>query len=160
MEPICRRLVTLIERNADRLSRAWLSDVTKRAETPTYHTHSPEVLYQRVFRVYSQLSRWICQDTTKADIAEQYTELGRRRSREGFALSEVIEALILTRRHLWLLVLSEGFLDTAVDLHGALDLNARVVLFFDRAMYFTAVGFEQAAAEDGSSTAAPAAGRH
>ena len=145
MEPICRRLVTLIERNADRLSRAWLADVQRRSETPTYHAYSPDVLYQRVFRVYSQLSRWICKDTTKEEIAEHYTALGRQRFAEGFALAEVIEALILTRRHLWLLVLSEGFLETAVDLHGALDLNARVVLFFDRAMYFTAVGFEEAA---------------
>ncbi len=72
---------------------------------------------------------------------------GRQRHGEGFALSEVLEALILTRRHLWLLVLSEAFLDTALDLQQALDLNARAVLFFDRAMYFTALGFEEAQAE-------------
>ena len=154
MEPICQRLVTLIERNADRLSRAWLADVRKRSETPTYHTYGEDVLYQRVYRVYSQLGRWICRETTKDVIAEQYTTLGARRYREGFALSEVIEALVLTRRHLWLLVLSEGFLNTAMDLHGALDLNARVVLFFDRAMYFTALGFEQASAEAHSAAAA------
>jgi hypothetical protein len=148
MEPICLRLVTLIERNADRLSRSWLADVRRRDETPTYHGYSEEVLYQRAFRVYSQLGRWICQDTTKEMIADHYIRLGRQRYREGFALSEVIEALILTRRHLWLLVLSEGFLNTAFDLHGALDLNARVVLFFDRAMYFTALGFEAAAADE------------
>ena len=154
MEPICQRLVTLIERNADRLSRAWLADVRRRPETPTYHNYREDVLYQRAFRVYSQLGKWICRETTKEMIAEHYRELGARRYREGFALSEVIEALVLTRRHLWLLVLSEGFLNTAMDLQGALDLNARVVLFFDRAMYFTAVGFEQAAAESGAAAAA------
>jgi hypothetical protein len=112
-EVISTRLVELIERNADRLTRAWLGDVKERPETRT----------------------------------QVYTALGRQRYEEGFAPSEVLEALILSRRHLWLLVLQEGFLETALDMHAALDLNARAVLFFDRSMYYTALGFEQAAAE-------------
>ena len=145
-EPICRRLVDLIEHNADRLTRAWLADVKTRRETSTYHHYDETELYRRAHTVYSNLGRSIRRDTTTQDIADEYTALGRRRFEEGFTLSEVLEALMLTRRHLWLLVLSEGLLDTAVDLHAALDLNARVILFFDRSMYYTALGFEQAAA--------------
>ncbi|TFG91783.1 MAG: hypothetical protein E4H15_05165 [Syntrophobacterales bacterium] len=69
--------------------------------------------------------------------------MGAQRRKEGFALSEVIQALITTRRYLWLKVLSDGLLDTALDLHKGLDLNNRVVLFFDRAIYFTAKGYEK-----------------
>jgi hypothetical protein len=146
-EPICKRLVDLIEHNADRLTRSWLADVKRRPETPTYHRYPDDLLYERVHEVYRNLGKWVCRETTAADVAREYTVLGRRRHAEGFALSEVLEALILTRRHLWLLVLSEAFLDTALDLQQALDLNARAVLFFDRAMYFAALGFEQAQAE-------------
>jgi hypothetical protein len=146
-EPICKRLVDLIEHNADRLTRDWLADVKRRPETPTYHDHPDELLYERVHEVYRNLGRWVCRETTASDVARVYTALGKHRHAEGFALSEVLQALILTRRHLWLLVLSEAFLDTALDLQQALDLNARAVLFFDRAMYFTALGFEQAQAE-------------
>jgi hypothetical protein len=142
-EPICRRLVDLIERNADRLTRSWLAEVRARPETATYHLYDEGELYRRAHAVYSNLGRSIRRETTTEDIADEYTALGRRRFEEGFALSEVLEALMLTRRHLWLLVLSEGLLDTAVDLHAALDLNARVILFFDRAMYYTALGHEQ-----------------
>ncbi|MBS1195474.1 MAG: hypothetical protein H6R33_194 [Actinobacteria bacterium] len=146
-EPICKQLVELIEGNADRLTKAWLDDVKRRPETPTYHRHPDDLLYERVHAVYQNLGRWICRETTADDVARVYTALGRQRHQEGFAPSEVLEALILTRRHLWLLVLKEGFLDTALKLQQALDLNARAVLFFDRAMYFTALGFEQAQAE-------------
>jgi hypothetical protein len=144
---ICKQLVDLIERNAARLTQAWLDDVKRRPETPTYHTYPDDLLYQRVHAVYQNLGKWVCRETTAADIARLYTALGRQRHAEGFALSEVLEALILTRRHLWLLVLTEGFLDTALLLQQALDLNARAVLFFDRAMYFAALGYEQAQAE-------------
>ncbi len=146
-ELICKQLVDLIERNAARLTQAWLSDVKQRPETPTYHTYPDDLLYERVHAVYQNLGRWVCRETTAAEIAHVYAALGRQRQAEGFALSEVLEALILTRRHLWLLVLSEGFLDTALLLQQALDLNARAVLFFDRAMYFTSLGYEQAVAE-------------
>jgi len=146
-EPICKRLVDLIEHNADRLTRDWLADVKRRPETPTYHRYPDEQLYERVHEVYRNLGKWVCREATAADVARVYTALGRQRHGEGFTLSEVLEALILTRRHLWLLVLSEAFLDTALDLQQALDLNARAVLFFDRAMYFTALGFEEARAE-------------
>lgn len=146
-ELISRRLVELIERNADRLTRAWLADVKQRPETPTYHGYPDDVLYRRVHEVYQNLGKWICRETTVDEIARVYTALGRQRYEEGFTPSEVLEALILSRRHLWLLVLHEGFLETALDLHAALDLNARVVLFFDRSMYYAALGFEKAAAE-------------
>jgi hypothetical protein len=146
-EPICKRLVDLIEHNADRLTRAWLADVKRRPETHSYHNYPDDQLYERIHEVYRNLGRWVCREATVADVARVYTALGRQRHAEGFALSEVLEALILTRRHLWLLVLSEAFLDTALDLQQALDLNARAVLFFDRAMYFSALGFEEAQAE-------------
>ncbi|MBN2113465.1 MAG: RsbRD N-terminal domain-containing protein [Acidimicrobiia bacterium] len=144
---ICQQLVDLIERHADGLTQDWLADVKRRPETPTYHDYPEDKLYERVHDVYQNLGKWIRRHTNASDVARVYTALGRQRHSEGFALSEVLEALILTRRHLWLLVLREGFLDTALVLQQALDLNARAVLFFDRAMYFTTLGYEQAQAE-------------
>jgi hypothetical protein len=70
--------------------------------------------------------------------------MGGQRRKEGFALSEVISALIVTRRHIWLKVLSDGVLDTALHLNQALELNNRVLLYFDRAIYYSAVGYERA----------------
>ena len=70
------------------------------------------------------------------------------RCREGFALSEVIQALLVIRRVLWFKVQSDGFLDTALDLNMALALYNRVLLFFDRAIYFTSLGYEKAQARE------------
>ncbi len=147
VEPLCRRLLDLIETKADQLTKAWLADVKARPDTQTYHSYDDDELYRRAYSVYSELSQWICEKTTKADIARHYTALGRQRFEEGFALSEVLQALILTRRHLWVLVRHEGLLDTALAMHQALNLSDRTILFFDRAAYYIAVGYEQAMAE-------------
>ncbi len=141
--PAYQRLVKLIESHADELSRNLLQDLRKRDSTSTFHTHDEKEIYERAFNVYSHLGKWISRETTKEEIAKHYTALGAKRRKEGFALSEIIQALIMTRRHLWLKVLAEGFLDTALDLNQALDLNNRVMLFFDRAIFYTAVGYQQ-----------------
>ena len=142
MEYMSDKLVELIEKNAKQLSINWRSDVRKHPNTPTYHTYNEKELYKRAFDVYSRLSKWISRETSKEEISEHYIALGLQRRKEGFALSEVIQALIITRRHIWLKVLSEGFLDTALDMYKALELNNRVILFYDRAIHYTALGYE------------------
>jgi hypothetical protein len=142
MEYMSDKLVKLIEKNAKQLSINWLSDVRRHPDTPTYHKFNEEELYNRAFDVYSRLSKWISKETSKEEIHKHYFALGIQRRKEGFALSEVIQAMIITRRHIWLKVMSEGFLDTALDMYKALELNNRVILFFDRAIHFTALGYE------------------
>jgi len=39
-------------------------------------------------------------ETTKGDIKNIYTALGRQRRQEGLALSEVIQALTIAKRHI------------------------------------------------------------
>ena len=142
MEYMSDKLVKLIEKNAEKLSKNWLSDVRNHPTTPTYHVYNEKELYDRAFDVYSRLSKWISKETSKEEIYDHFFALGVQRRKEGFTVSEVIQALIITRRHIWLKVLSEGFLDTALDMYKALELNNRVILFFDRAIHYTAMGYE------------------
>lgn len=139
---VSQRLVDLIERNATELTNAWLEDIRKEVRLPTYHRFGNVELYERAYRVYSQLGKWISRETSREEIARDYMELGSERRKEGFALAEIIRALILIRRNLWKKVMTEGLLDTTLDLYQAIEMNNQVTLFFDRAIYYTAVGYE------------------
>ncbi len=142
MITLSKNLVELIELNSDKLRKRVVEDIRKHHGTKTYHTLSEAQIYSWVLEVYSQFDKWMSNVITKEEIKRNYTALGRQQRKEGFALSEVIQALIITRRHIWLLVDYESFLDTAQDLRMAIDLVNQTLLFFDRAIYFTAVGFE------------------
>ena len=144
--PTSQRLVNLIELNADDLTQQWLQIVRSDPNTLTYHAFDAQILYDRVYNVYSQLGKWISRETTKEDIASAYTALGAKRRTEGFSLAEVILALIMSRRILWSKIQEDGFLDTALDLHMAQGLRNRIAQFFDRATYFIIVGYEGARA--------------
>ncbi|MBI4881132.1 MAG: RsbRD N-terminal domain-containing protein [Planctomycetes bacterium] len=141
--PTSRKLVEISEQNADELTRQWLQRVRSDPNTSTYRGFDEKELYDRAYDVFHRLGKWISHETTKQEIEAVYTALGRERRREGFALAEVILALIFSRQILWDRIQNEGLLDNALDLHNALELRNRVAQFFDRATYFVIVGYDR-----------------
>ena len=141
MTIIAPRLVELIESNAEILAASWLQDVRKNVKLPSYHEFKEEELFNRAFDVYKNLGKWISWRTSKEEVAEQYLKHGAQRRRQKFELSEVVQALILMRVHLWRKVLADGLLDTVRKLNEVIDLNIQIVRYFDRAIYFTIIGY-------------------
>jgi hypothetical protein len=135
-------LTRLIEENLEDLAESWLRIVRNHTITRSYGVFDQEELRRRVITVYNQLGLWLGGTFTKGDISSYFTALGAQRRREGFRLAEVVRALIASRRVLWFKVRDTGLLDRALDPDMALLLTNRVILFFDRAMYFTVYGYE------------------
>lgn len=137
------RFVTLIEEHADELTKKWMEVVRTHPDMPTYRNYDEGRLYERAFSVYSQLGKWLSEETTKDDIKDIYYTLGKQRREEGFKLSELLLALIITRRVLWLKIPRGDLLETASDLHDGMHTSNNTILFFDRAMFFAARGYEE-----------------
>ena len=70
-------------------------------------------------------------------------KLGIQRFHEGISLTDVVMALQLIKRHLWLYVQEVNYFDSSFQLMQALEFNNRVVWFFDRAIDSTCVGYEE-----------------
>ncbi len=140
---ISQKFVELIEKNADKLADEWLKDVSKNVQTPFYRTFNQDLLRQRAFDMYKHLGLWLNVQTPKEQVVRHYKQYGRERCEEGFPLPQLVYSFILFRRHLWLFILNAGFFDTAYELLRGLELNNRVILFFDRALYSMMVGYEE-----------------
>jgi len=137
-----QKLVRLIESSAHELTQSYLQDIKKKTSMPTYQNWNEAEVCQRAYIVYSQLGKWISRDTSREEMQAFWTDLGRQRHREGFALSEIIQAIHLVRKQLWRKIQSEGLLDNALDLLMAFDLYNHVIGFFDRAVYYAVKGYE------------------
>jgi len=140
--PVYQKLVRLIEASADELTQGYLQDIKKQTAMPTYQGWNETEVYRRAFVVYSQLGKWIARDASQDEIMVFWTGLGRQRRQEGFALSEIIQAVHLVRKQLWRKIQSEGLLDNALDLLMAIDLYNHVIGFFDRAVLYAVQGYE------------------
>lgn len=146
---IYSKLVKLIEDNQAELTRRSLKDLIDREETKCYRSVQPEMLTERVSDVFSRLVSWLNKERQSGDVQRYYTDLGKRRFHEGIPLSEVVIAFMLLKRHLWLFVTEKQFFDSTYECYQALELNNRVVLFFDRVIYFAVKGYEEEAFKSG-----------
>jgi hypothetical protein len=137
----------VIQTHAEELSHQVLKEMLSREETKSYNKLQEKEVYRRIYEVYSRLESWLSKDTPKSELIEQYKMLGKRRFNEGIPLAELIMALLLIKRYLWLYILEINLFESSFEIYQSLEMNNRVVLFFDRAIYFSSIGYEDARKE-------------
>lgn len=140
---LSNKLIDLIEKHSVQIARLWMRDIRSNRSTPTFHKFDPELLFHRVFLVISHFGQWLGGSYHGQDIVSYYINLGRERREEGFRLSEVISALSLIKKHIWEFALAQGMWSKTIDMYMILELEKRISLFFDRAIYYTAKGYEE-----------------
>lgn len=145
---IYMKIMELIKTDVDELTKRVVKDLHNRGETQYHKKFSEEFLYERVSDIYRGLSHWLDRATPKEEISKFYQELGRRRFEDGIPLHEVILFLMLIKRHLWLYLLEKHFFESSYELLKSLELNNRIVLFFDRAILATTLGYEEELIKD------------
>jgi len=136
------RLIALIENHAEELTRGTVQKLQTNPHTQSYRNLSFNDLYGKVFDVYQNFGRWLLEQTDTA-IRTEYNDLGERRFKEGIALSEVIWALVLTKRHLHSYVSAWAFVDSAVELYRRQEFDRMIGQFFDRAICYTVEGYDR-----------------
>lgn len=133
-------LVALIEDQADELTALWIRTVRESPRMGDYQRFGDGELGERARVVYANLGKWLG-ETSDQPVEDEYFRLGKLRCGERIPLSQVVWALLLTRRVLWQFISLKGA-DTHPGLRHQLDLEILVVRFFDRAILHTVRGYE------------------
>ena len=136
------KLVQLIENRSEQLSRELSEKVWNSPRCSDLHKVPSNELEARTHEIYRNLSDWVLHKT-EAELEQRYTELGARRAEQGVAYSHFHWAITATKEHLRAFVQREGLSDSAMELHGELELMHMLGKFFDRALYYAAVGYER-----------------
>ena len=136
------RLVRLIESHADALAAGLEAKVQEAPQVAHFRSLPRHELRERVYEIYRHLGEWLL-GKNQQDIEHRYREIGARRAAQNVPLSEVIQAIVLTKENLWDFLRSEAVVDRAVEIMGELELLQMLERFFDHGMYFAAVGYEE-----------------
>jgi hypothetical protein len=138
------RMVRLIETNSDQLARGAVERVENSKRCQDFIAKVPaEELQQRVQEIYQHLGEWLTRKTER-DIELRYIAIGERRAAQGVSLSHLMFAIIATKEHLWGYVAKEVLGDPRpVELFQEVELAELVEQFFDRAIYYAALGYER-----------------
>ena len=137
------RLVRLIEGHSNELSRGLTEKISTSERTSDFRKIQPEDLRLAAAEVYRNLGEWLLQKT-ESDIETQFRAAGARRAADGVRLHQMVWALQLSREHLWQFLRHQSFADNVVALYGELELQRQLNQFFDRAIYYAVLGYEQA----------------
>lgn len=137
------KLVQRIENHAEELTKGVVQDLKTNPKTPSLHVLSARELHDQSHEVYRNLSRWLTQ-LSEDSIEAFYFRLAKVRFEEGIPLNEVLYALILKKYHLRDYIRTSGMVDSAVDLLQEQELHHLIGCFFDKAIFYTAKGYEAA----------------
>ncbi len=151
---LASKLVKIIEKNSDIIADRWVEEVLTLPYTRSYWSDDPEELHERAASVCRRMGYFLGRRLPKEKLASFYRQTGKARRQSGYPVEEVVMALLLLKRHIWLFVLQEGLLTTNLELYQALELNNRVVLYFDRAIYFVTRAYSEADAEEAAESSA------
>jgi hypothetical protein len=143
------RLVRLIETHSQALAACLLDRVQSSEATPNYQNVPPEELKERVYEIYRHLGDWLI-TKDEFDLEQRYLKIGARRAQQNVPLSEVAWAIMLTKDNLWEFSKRESVEERPVEVFGELEMLQMLDHFFDRAVYYAAVGYERAVAETAS----------
>jgi hypothetical protein len=136
------RLIRIIEANAQELTDSTVKELQTSPRTESYHKLSYGELYSRAYEVHHNFGRWLWEKSNEA-IQARYNELGKKRCDEGIPLSEVLWALVLTKDRLIDYLSARGLADSAIELYQQQELYRLINHFFDRAICYTAEGYDR-----------------
>ncbi len=140
------RLVRLIESHADALAAGLEERVQASSNVSHFRGIPSHELRERVYEIYRHLGEWLL-GKNELDVEHRYRQIGARRAEQKVPLSEVIQAIVLTKENLWEFLKSEAVMDRAIEIMGELELLQMLEMFFDRAIYYASVGYEEQAAQ-------------
>ena len=135
------RLVRLIETHADTLA----AGLEKKVLSSAYVTASvpfPPMNCGNASTRYIVIWAIGCWGRTRR-ILNSATGRSARGGHTGGTTGRVIQVIVLTKENLWDFLKSEAVLDRAVEIMGELELLQMLEQFFDRAIYFAAVGYQE-----------------
>jgi hypothetical protein len=135
------RLVRLVEQHADQLAESLLKKLKDSECCNDLLTLVPDSeLKHRAYEIYRNVSDWLL-SKSESEVEERYLGLGARRAKQDVPFSQMLYAIQTVKEHLWEFLRQEDFMESQ-ELLGEMELLYSLERFFDRVIYFAAVGYE------------------
>ncbi|MFH0917174.1 MAG: acetate uptake transporter [bacterium] len=139
--PISQLPKAFVHDHGEEIASMWLQALRRSPQTPSYGVVSDTELVDASEFALTQVDEYFSGRPSESDIGEFFHRLGATRAAQGLPLPELISAILLLKREIWMSARTHGVWESAMDLQRAVDLNRELGRFFDRAVYYSAAGY-------------------
>jgi hypothetical protein len=143
MRSYATKLIEITENNTEAIARQWYNNVKMNPKTPFYHTMPESKAMQQAMNFYAKFGKLFLSESPFEEAHVLFAQYAEDCYRSGIPLSQVIYALTLMRRHMWLYAEYQAAFITAIDHHHAAESLNRTILMFDYATYVIVLKYEE-----------------
>ena len=138
------KLVQHLRADADSMSERLLEKIRSSRRCSELLLKVPADEHKRyAVDIYRDLMEWLVTETDSL-IEARYVELGKLRAQQGIPFSHLFWAVCITRDFLCDYIQQECLIDEPVEFWGGVMLIRSLNQFFDRALYFSLIGYQNA----------------
>lgn len=138
------KLVQLMKTNSAVLSEQLVNKIRISEKCGDLRSRVPEGEHKRcALEIFQDLTEWLGHESDSI-VERRYLTLGGNRLGQGVPLSQLSWAMFLARECLWDLTQQECLHEDPVEFWGGVMLLRSLNCFFDRALYFTILGYQRA----------------
>jgi ADP-ribose pyrophosphatase YjhB (NUDIX family) len=131
-------LVKLIDRDMDEISENWARDVRKGLPNLVPHLEHLLAMNREILK---GVQGWLRGDDGLN--LKGFNETGKELKRRQVPLPDMLIALALSRRSIWMHVIKKKILASPLEIYATLELNNRIIFFYDKVNYYLSEGYFQ-----------------
>jgi ADP-ribose pyrophosphatase YjhB (NUDIX family) len=136
-------LVNVVQNNSKKIIELWLDEISSNPSTKAYRGLDKGELFSSAMFIMGQFEAWLKGMKSENEFKTFYQGLGFRRQKDGTPLEDLISSLSLLKKHIWMFTYALGVWDKMVDMYRMFELGERLVYFFDKAAFYTVIGYNR-----------------
>ena len=134
-------LIAIVESHLENLTNTWVQEVKRSEYLETYKKLNDKELHSRGNILFSNLLDWLLKGASNEDAAVYFKEIGVKRIKEGFPLSEVYYALYLEKKVLWSFVAWKDEVQGILKAVDAIEFMTVINNYFDLGDFYIIKGY-------------------
>lgn len=136
-EFLSNMLVKIIEKNSGEITREWSREV--RTGIPSV-SQQIDVLIQINKKVLKGVREGLRGRKSSLDFIK-FKDTGKDLRRLDIPLPDILNAMALSRKHIWMHVIRKKVLSSPLEIYITLELNNRIIFLYDKINYYVTAGY-------------------
>jgi len=131
-------LVKIIDKNSGEITRNWSHEL--RTAIPGILGHL-DFLTEMNKKILKGVKEGLQGNKKNSLDLIRFKDIGKDLKRHGIPLPDILNALALSRKHIWMHVVKKKILSSPLEIYITLEFNNRIIFLYDKINYFIAEGY-------------------